>query len=183
MSAHPTILAVSLNPSHGFSKQPQLAINLIAGEGVEGDAHRGATTQHLYLKRKDPAQPNLAQVHLLASELLEELRAKGFDLAPGDLGENILTQGADLLSLPAATRLHLGANALLELTSLRTPCSQIDRFREGLQQYLWGERSADGKRPRRAGVMAIVLQGGLVYPNDVIRLQLPPGPHKPLGPV
>lgn len=183
MSAAARVVAVSLSPAHGFSKQPQLAITLLAGEGVEGDAHRGKTTQHLYLKHKDPTQPNLAQVHLLASELLEELRSKGFEVAAGELGENVLIKGLDLLALPTGTRLFLGADAVVEVTGLRTPCSQIDAFQGGLQQHLWGERGPDGKRPRRAGVMSIVLQGGLVYANDAIRVELPPEPHIPLGPV
>jgi len=159
----PTIAAVSRSPAHGFAKQPQTHIRLLAGEGVEGDAHRGTTTQHLYLKRKDPTQPNLCQVHLFAAEMLEELAAKGFHLQPGEIGENILTRNIDLLALPLGTQLQLGAEAVVEVTGLRTPCSQIDKF--------------------RAGVMAIVLRGGLVQPGDTITVSLPPKPHRPLGPV
>jgi MOSC domain-containing protein YiiM len=180
----PSVLAVSRSELHGFSKRPQAGIQLIAGEGVEGDAHRGVTTQHLYLQRKHPALPNLCQVHLLAVELLTELAAKGFPLQPGELGENILTCGIDLLQLPAKTHLHLGQHALVEITGLRTPCSQIDAHRRGLQRHLWGApQPGSTARERRAGVMSIVLQGGLVRPNDPIRIQLPPGPHLPLGPV
>lgn len=179
----PVVHSVSLSPAHGFSKQPQLFLRLIAGEGVEGDAHRGETTQHLYLKRKDPAQPNLAQVHLLASEMLEELAAKGHHVQPGELGENILTTGIDLLSLPRGTRLTLGPEALVEVTGLRTPCSQIDSFQQGLQQHMWGARDASGQRPRRAGIMSIVILGGEVRAGDTIRITLPPEPHVPLGPV
>lgn len=179
----PRIHSVSLNPAHGFSKTPQLFLRLIAGEGVEGDAHRGVTTQHLYLRRKDPTQPNLAQVHLLASEMLEELAAKGHTVKPGELGENLLTAGLELLSLPQGTRLLVGAEVVLEVTGLRTPCSQIDDFQGGLQQHMWGKRDADGKKTRRAGVMSIVLEGGEVRPGDTIRVELPPEPHVPLGPV
>jgi MOSC domain-containing protein YiiM len=179
----PTILAVSRSAAHGFAKQPQPHIHLLAGEGVEGDAHRGATTQHLYLKRKDPHQPNLCQVHLFAAEMLDELGAKGFTLGPGEIGENILTRGLDLLTLPLGTKLHLGAEAIVEVTGLRTPCSQIDGYRAGLQQYLWGQRDAAGKKTRRAGIMSVVLRGGLVTPGDALRVELPPLPHRPLGPV
>jgi MOSC domain-containing protein YiiM len=179
----PTIFAISRAAQHGFSKQPQPSLRLIAGEGIEGDAHRGVTTQHLYLKRKDPTLPNLCQVHLIASELLEELAVKGFALEPGELGENILTSGIELLALPRGTLLHLGQEAIVEVTGLRTPCSQIDGHRKGLQEHLWGERDATGKRPRRAGIMSIVLSGGVIHPNDAIRVTLPPGPHQPLGPV
>jgi MOSC domain-containing protein YiiM len=179
----PTILAISCAEEHGFSKQPKPHLRLIAGEGIEGDAHRGITTQHLYLKRKDPTLPNLCQVHLIASELLEELVSKGYALEPGELGENILTSGIELLTLPRGTLLHLGIEAIVEVTGLRTPCSQIDGHRSGLQQHLWGERDATGKRTRRAGIMCIVLTGGIIHPNDSIRVVLPPEPHLPLGPV
>jgi MOSC domain-containing protein YiiM len=183
----PTILAVSRSAAHGFAKQPQLHIQLLAGEGVEGDAHRGATTQHLYLKRKDPRQPNLCQVHLFAAEMLDELAAKGFPLGPGELGENILTRGLDLLTLPLGTHLHFGSHldtaAIVEVTGLRTPCSQIDGYRAGLQQHLWGPRDAAGKKTRRAGIMSIVLRGGIVAPGDALRVELPPLPHRALGPV
>jgi MOSC domain-containing protein YiiM len=179
----PTILATSRSAAHGFSKQPQPSIRLLAGQGVDGDAHRGTTVQHLYLKRKDASQPNLCQVHLFASEMLTELAQRGFPLQPGDLGENILTTGIDLLTLPRGTRLHLGADAIVEVTGLRTPCSQIDALRPGLQQHLWGPRDAANKKTRRAGIMSIVLQSGEVHPNDLLRIDLPPHPHKPLGPV
>ena len=181
-SPPPIVVAVSRKPAHTFSKQPQLAITLIAGEGVEGDAHRGTTTQHLYFKRKDPTRPNLAQVHLFAAEMLDELQGKGFNVAPGDLGENILTRNLDLLTLPTGTLLHLG-DTTLEVTGLRTPCSQIDAFQKGVQEQLWGPRDATGQRTRRAGIMSIVRKGGTVTPNTTISLELPPLPHKPLGPV
>lgn len=179
----PSVHSVSRSPAHGFSKEPQPFLRLIAGEGVEGDAHRGRTTQHLYLKRKDPTRPNLAQVHLLALEMLEELAAKGHTVRPGKLGENLLTTDMELLSLPLGTRLHVGVEAVLEVTGLRTPCSKIDSFQPGLQKHLWGERDASGQRPRRAGVMSVVLTGGEVRPGDNIRVELPPLPHVPLGPV
>jgi MOSC domain-containing protein YiiM len=178
-----TVEAVSRSSAHGFSKQPQPSIHLIPGEGVEGDAHRGVTVQHLYLMRRDPTQPNLCQVHLFCAEMLDELAAKGFPVAAGDLGENILTRGLNLLSLPLNTQLHLGDAAIVEVTGLRTPCTKIDDFRPGLQQHLWGERDTSGKKPRRAGIMSIVLHPGEVRPNDHIRIELPPQPHTPLGPV
>ncbi len=175
--------AVSRSTAHGFSKTPQPYLRLIPGEGVEGDAHRGVTVQHLYLMRRDPTQPNLCQVHLFAAEMLDELATKGFHINPGELGENILTRGVDLLSLPLGTRLLLGANAVVEITGLRTPCSKIDDFRAGLQQHLWGERDVTGKKVRRAGIMSIVLTAGEVMPGDTIQVELPPQPHQLLGPV
>lgn len=173
--------AVSRAPRHGFAKRPQAAIRLLAGEGVEGDAHRGTTVQHLYHVRRDPTQPNLCQVHLFAAEKLDELAAAGFPLGPGEIGENVLTRGIDLLALPRSTRVRLGAEAVVEITGLRTPCSQMDRYRTGLQTLLWGPREAGGKRARRAGVMAIVLVSGDVGPGDTLTLELPPLPHLRLG--
>ena len=177
------VVAVSRCPQHGFAKRLEPGIRLITGEGVEGDAHRGTTVQHLYRVRRDPTRPNLCQVHLFAAEMLAELAEKGYPLQPGEIGENILTHGLDLLNLPRGTLIFAGPEAVIEITGLRTPCSQIDRFRAGLQQHLWGERDAAGKRTRRAGVMAIVLAGGLVQAGDTLRLELPPRPHRPLGPV
>ena len=179
----PKVAAVSLSPAHGFSKQSQPHIRLLAGEGVEGDAHRGATVQHLYQERRTPFAPNLAQVHLLGAETLAELHAKGFAVAPGELGENILVEGLDLLALPQGTLLNLGTEAVVEMTGLRTPCRKIDAFRAGLQRHLWGERDATGKRTRRAGVMAIVGKAGLVAAGDRIHVELPPKPWQPLRPV
>ena len=177
------VLAVSCAPQHGFAKQPHGSLTLIAGQGVQGDAHRGETVQHLYKLRKDPRQPNLCQVHLFAAEMLAELAGHGYPLGPGEIGENVLTTGLALLGLPRGTVLHIGNDAVLEITGLRTPCLQIDRYRAGLQKYLWGPRDATGKRTCRAGVMSIVRTGGKIGPGDPLRVQLPPKPHLPLRPV
>ncbi len=179
----PTVVSVSHSEAHGFAKFALPCIRLIAGEGIEGDAHRGATTQHLYLKRKDPKLPNLCQVHLFAAEMLDELSTRGFGLQPGEIGENILTRGIDLLSLPEGTYLHLGAEAVVQVTGLRTPCSQIDAYRKGLQMHLWGPRDASGLRTRRAGIMSVVTRGGAVAAGDALRIVLPPKPYRALGPV
>ncbi len=164
-------------------KRAQPFIFLVRGEGVEGDAHRGTTVQHLYQVRRDRTQPNLCQVHLFAAEKLEELAAAGYVLGPGEIGENVLTRGVDLLRLPRGTRARLGSEAVVEITGLRTPCARMDGYRAGLQQLLWGPRDGKGKRERRAGVMAVVIAGGKVLKGDAIRLELPPEPHFMLGPV
>lgn len=177
----PSVLAVSLSATHTFSKQPRPAIRLLAGLGVEGDAHAGRTVQHRYHVRKDPTCPNHTQVHLLQSELFADLDPH-FSLQPGQLGENITTAGIDLLTLPLATRFHIGPEAVVELTGLRTPCTLIDRFQPGL---LAAVTRLGPSRPvhRRAGVMAIVLTSGTVRPGDPIRVNLPPTPLRPLQPV
>jgi MOSC domain-containing protein YiiM len=178
----PTVLAVSLRRGHHFSKTPQLSIRLLAGLGVEGDGHMGATVKHRYDARRDPTRPNLRQVHLIASELFDELRHKGFAVSPGDLGENVTTEGLDLLALPTGTRLRLGERATIELTGLREPCVLMDRFQNGLKAATL-DRDADGHVIRKAGVMAIVVGDGDVRPGDAIGVELPSEPHRLLSSV
>ncbi|WP_439574854.1 MOSC domain-containing protein [Phreatobacter sp.] len=172
------VVSVSLNPRHGFSKTCTDSVRLLAGEGIEGDAHCGRTVKHRSRVAIDPAQPNLRQVHLIHQELFAELAAKGFDLRPGDIGENILTRGIDLLALPTGARLAIG-EAEIEVTGLRNPCIQLDRFRPGLTQAVL-DRDSTGRLVRKAGIMAIVLAGGLVRRGDAIAVHLPAGPHRPL---
>lgn len=154
----------------------------MAGLGVEGDAHSGRTVQHRSRVARDPTQPNLRQVHLIHAELHDALNAAGFCVSAGDMGENITTRGVDLLGLPAGTRLHLGASAVVEVTGLRNPCPQLDAFQPGLLAAVLG-RDAEGALIRKAGAMGIVLANGEVQPNDPIRVVLPPEPHEPLKPV
>ena len=176
------VVAVSRAAGHRFSKPNEMWIRLVVGLGVEGDAHAGKTVKHRSRVARDPTQPNLRQVHLLHAELLDELRGKGFDLAAGQIGENVLTEGVDLLGVGTGTRLHLGADAIVEITGLRNPCIQLDRFRPGLIAATL-DRDAAGGLVRKAGVMAIVLADGDVRPGDPIRLIPPEGPHRPLMPV
>jgi MOSC domain-containing protein YiiM len=178
-TASGSVLAVCSSPRHGFSKQAQASIRLLSGRGVEGDAHCGETVQHLYLKRKNPQAPNRMQVHLLQSELLDELALAGFNLQPGNFGENITTRNIDLLTLPVGARLHLGEEAIVELTGLRTPCKQIEDFCPGLLKQVVHR---DGREiiQAKAGVMAVVLQGGVIAPGADICLTMPDGPHKPM---
>lgn len=176
------VTAVSRDAAHRFSKSNQAVIRLLAGLGVEGDAHLGETVQHLSRIRRNPSQPNLRQIHLLHAELHDELRAAGFAVSAGQMGENVTTRGIGLLGLPTGTRLHLGETAVVEVTGLRNPCVQLDRFQRGLMAAVLG-RDAAGRLIRKAGIMAIVLAGGEVRPGDPIRITLPPVPHRPLEPV
>jgi MOSC domain-containing protein YiiM len=177
-----SIVAVSLRAGHHFSKTPGLGIRLLKGLGVAGDAHMGETVKHRSRVRKDPTQPNLRQVHLLHTELFDELRAKGFAIKPADLGENITTEGIDLLALPTGARLHFGTNAIVEVTGLRNPCIQLDHFRKGLMAATL-DKDTDGNLIRKAGIMSIVIADGDVRPGDAIRVELPAMPHRPLLPV
>ncbi|WP_377268822.1 MOSC domain-containing protein [Peterkaempfera sp. SMS 1(5)a] len=174
-----TVVAVSSNPEHTFSKPCRDRIRLLAGLGVEGDTHLGVTVQHRSRVAQDPTQPNLRQVHLIHAELHDELREAGFDVPPGGMGENITTRGVDLLALPAGTRLRLGPEAVVEVTGLRNPCLQIDHYRQGMLKAVLG-RDEDGNLIRKAGVMGIVLTGGDIHPGDAVGVDLPAEPHRPL---
>ena len=176
------VVAVSRSASHTLAKGPQLAVQLIEGRGVEGDAHAGATVKHRSRVARDPQQPNLRQVHLIHSELHAELRGAGYDVSAGQMGENVTTEGIDLLGLPTGTRLRLGEEAIVELTGLRNPCAQLDRIQPGLMAATLG-RDQHGKLVRKAGVMAIVVASGPVRPDDAVTVELPPAPHRPLEPV
>ncbi|MEP7022143.1 MAG: MOSC domain-containing protein [Pseudonocardiales bacterium] len=176
------VIAVSRDGAHRFSKAPVEVIRLIEGLGLESDAHAGVTVQHLSRMRRDPTQPNLRQVHLVHAELHVELAGRGFTVTPGDMGENVTTHGIDLLGLPTGTQLGLGTEAVIELTGLRNPCVQLDRFAKGLMAAVL-DRAADGSLIRKAGVMSIVIAGGEVRAGDPIAVVLPSGRHRPLEPV
>ncbi|MEW5871029.1 MAG: MOSC domain-containing protein [Chloroflexota bacterium] len=173
------VIAVSCSAAHTFSKPNQASIQLLAGLGVQGDAHLGGTVQHRSRLAADPSQPNLRQVHLIHAELFDELRAAGLEVSPGELGENITTRGLALLDLPRGARLLIGGAAVVAVTGLRNPCAQIERFQKGLLAAVL-ERDAGGNLIRKAGVMGVVLAGGEVRPGDPVRVELPPEPRQPL---
>jgi len=175
-----TVLSVSRSSKHRFSKTNQLAIRLVEGLGIEGDAHAGTTVQHRSRVARDPTQPNLRQVHLIHAELFDELAATGFKVSAGEMGENITTKGIDLLTLPAGTHLAIGDSAVVEVTGLRNPCVQIDQFQAGLMRAVLG-RDAEGNLVRKTGVMSIVIAGGEVHPGDAIKMMLPASPHRKLA--
>lgn len=164
---------------YSFTKPNRDSVTLLTGLGVEGDVHAGVTVKHRSRVAQDPTQPNLRQVHLIHQELFAELRQAGFEVSPGDLGENITTAGIDLLGLPVGTLLRLGDEAVVEVTGLRNPCLQIDTFQAGLLKQVVG-RADDGTVVRKAGIMSVVRTGGVVRPGDVIKAVLPVGPHRPL---
>lgn len=178
----PKVIAVCASPGHTMSKPAAGSIRLIAGIGVEGDAHAGTTVKHRSRVAQDPTAPNLRQVHLLHSEMLQEVAAKGYVVTPGLLGENVTTSGIDLLALPRGTRLRLGDTAEIEVTGLRNPCRQIDAFGDGLMEAFI-ERIPGQGVIRKAGIMSIVLEGGVVSAGDPVTVFLPPLPHEALKPV
>ena len=178
----PIVTALACAPDHKFSKALAAEIVLRVGHGIEGDAHAGVKVKHRSRVARDASQPNLRQVHLIAHEMLDELRESGFDVSPGALGENVTTRGLVLIDLPRGARLILGEAAVIEITGLRNPCKQLDKFQKGLMAATL-DRDAQGGLIRKAGVMAIVIAGGLVRAGDPIRVELPPEPHARLEPV
>ncbi len=176
------VVAVSRSPVHLFSKANQSAIQLLAGLGVKDDTHAGITVQHRSRVARDPSQPNLRQIHLIHIELLVELNSLGFDVEAGQMGENITTQGIDLLGLPTDARLRIGDEATVEIKGLRNPCLQLNQIQDGLMAAVLG-RDAQGKLIRKAGVMGMVVAGGLVTPGDITDIEIPLPPYQPLEPV
>ena len=157
----PYVAAVHRSGEYTFTKPTVEQIGLVAGIGVDGDVHAGVTVRHRSRVAHDPTQPNLRQVHLIHGELHDELAAAGFVVAPGAMGENVTTRDIDLLALPTGTRLHLGVDAVVEVTGLRNPCAQLDGLQPGLLAAVL-DHDADGRRVRKAGVMGVVLAGGPV---------------------
>lgn len=176
------VIAVARSAEHRFSKSLVGAIRLVAGVGVGDDAHAGTTVQHQSRVRTDPSQPNLRQVHLLHAELFEELGAKGFCVFSGDIGEDVTTRGLELLGLPRGALLRIGSSAVVEVTGLRNPCRQLDAFQPGLRAAML-DHDPLGGLIRKAGIMAIVVQGGEVQLGDIIEAELPPEPYTSLEPV
>ncbi|HEY7030734.1 MAG TPA: MOSC domain-containing protein [Thermomicrobiales bacterium] len=176
------VTAVSRSAGHTMSKSNREGITLVAGLGVDDDAHQGQTVKHRSRVARDPAQPNLRQVHLIHAELHDELQTAGFNVVAGQMGENITTRGLDLLRLPTGARLHLGESAVVEVTGLRNPCAQLDGIQQGLMAATL-DRDEAGNLIRKAGIMGIVLVSGEVRPGDTIRVELPPEPHQRLQPV
>src|SRR5262249_22834821 len=177
------VTAVSRSKDHTFSKSNVLTIRLVAGLGVEGDAHLGEKVKHRYhILKKGPDTPNLRQVHLIHEELFEELHAASLNVQPGAIGENVTKPGIDLLALPMQTHLGLGDEAVIEITGLRNPCRQIEAFQQGLLSAVLG-RDSEGNLIRKAGVMAVVVRGGHVKAGDAVSVMLPEGEQRPLLPV
>lgn len=176
ISHNARVTSVSKSGTHSFSKAVCDSIHLVAGLGVEGDAHFGTTVKHRSRVAIDPTQPNLRQVHLIHGELHDELTAQGFRVAPGIMGENMTTRGIDLLGLPRDTVLRIGESAAIKLTGLRNPCKQLEDFQTGLLRALI-DKTPEGEIIRKSGVMSIVITGGPIKAGDTIEIQLPDKPH------
>jgi MOSC domain-containing protein YiiM len=175
-----SVVGLHRSPEHGFSKQSVAEIEVIAGVGVAGDAHSGPLVRHRSRVASDPSQPNLRQVHLIASELFAVLDQVGHRVGAGDLGENVTTAGLDLEMLAVGSVLRLGETALVAVAGLRNPCAQIDAFQPGLLRQV-RSHGESGQLVRRAGIMGVVVLGGVVRVGDTIEVSVPPGPKQPLA--
>jgi MOSC domain-containing protein YiiM len=173
------VVSLAKDAHHRFSKQSCHSLSFVEGKGIEGDAHFGKTVQHRSRVKADPTQPNLRQVHLVQSEMINNLQESGFNVGPGVIGENVLTAGIDLLTLPEGTLLKLGEEVVLKVTGLRNPCAQLDNYQKGLTKAVL-DKDENGRLIRKAGIMATVEAGGVVSVGDVISVQFPPKPHKAL---
>ncbi|WP_421850941.1 MOSC domain-containing protein [Marinomonas sp.] len=170
------VISLSKDSEHHFSKETCESLIFLKGLGIEGDAHCGVTVKHRSRVKADPTQPNLRQVHLVHSELISELKNSGFNVDAGTIGENVFTEGVDLLSLPRDTLISLGSQVVLKVTGLRNPCAQLDNYQSGLTKAVL-DRDEDGSLVRKAGIMAVVDEGGIVKVGDSISLKMPPEPH------
>jgi MOSC domain-containing protein YiiM len=177
-----TVVGVSSKETHGVRKVPREAVTLVAGHGVEGDYHAGAFVRHRSRAAKDPRQPNLRQVHLMHAELFDELAPLGIAVRPGDMGENITTRGLPILDLAPGSRLHLGESAVVEITGCRNPCAQLNDV-DGRLLAQVAQKAADGSIIRKAGIMGVVIAGGVVRPGDAIRVEVPEGAAGRLQPI
>ena len=117
-------------------------------------------------------------MHLIHAELHEELNKARFDVSPGQMGENITTRGIDLLKLPTDTRLRI-KKAIIQVTGLRNPCTQLDNFQPGLMAAVL-DKDENGCLIRKAGIMGIVIAGGAISAGDTIEVELPSQPYRPL---
>ena len=174
-----TVNTLHSDDGHNFSKPSITEAVFLAGIGIEGDAHSGATTQHLSRQKKDASRPNLRQIHLVASEVHDGLRNEGFDVPFGGFGENLTTLGLELGELPVGTTLRLGDDVIIALTGFRDPCAQIDNFQEGLRAAV-SFKPEVGPQLFRNGVMSVVVRGGTVRVGDPIKVALPAEPHQPM---
>ena len=172
--------AVACDSTHRFSKPRREVIHLVAGHGIEGDAHAGPHVRHRFLARRNPGSPNLRQVHLIPAELFDDLASFGYQISSGDLGENVTTRGLQLERLPLGALLRLGSSAVVELTGLRKPCVLLDRFQSGLKKRMLNESEG---LPYKCGVMGIVRAGGPVRAGDKIHVVLPDGNPGQLPPL
>ena len=146
-----------INISHGGVPKHPVPHAMVHPLGVEGDSH---------------AHPHIhgglhQAILLITSEAIEELRAQGFAVYPGALGENVTTEGIDRRQMRAGQRYRLG-DAIVELTKVRAPCNQLDSYGAGIQEAVYNKpavKAGDTTTPTWgiSGFYASVVQGGMIH--------------------
>jgi MOSC domain-containing protein YiiM len=114
-----------------------------------------------------------------AIEAAKALKPQGINTILTRLGENITTRGVDLLRLPVDTELRIGPSAIVRLTGLRNPCTQLDVFQSGLLSAVL-DRTSEGDVVRKSGVMGVVVATGPVRAGDGVVVVRPAEPYRAL---
>ena len=137
-------MAVCTSEAKGTRKRNVMEASVRADHGIEGDAHSG---------------PWHRQVSLLALESIRKMVEKGLEVGPGDFGENLTTEGLELVSLPIGATLAVGDEVLLEVTQIGKECHD---------RCAIYHQAGDCVMPRE-GIFARVVRGGTVRVGDEIR--------------
>jgi molybdopterin adenylyltransferase len=144
------VVSVNVGPVKGARKSRVGEARVIAGSGLDGDAHAGAGHR---------------QVSLLARESVDKMRAAGLDVGPGDFAENITTEGLELVSLPVGTVLRVGGSVRLEVSQIGKVCHD---------RCAIYEQAGDCVMPRE-GIFARVLAGGTIRAGEAVEVESLPG--------
>ena len=163
-----SVVAVCKKAQPGIPKLEIAAIQLLENYGVVGDYHAGEFVRHRYLAKKDPTKPNLRQVLLIDPTILTELASQDIHLEPGMMGENIILDGINVMSLVIGTQVEVG-EAVLEITEVRNPCYQLNEMHPRLLKV--AETSGTKPDPRNVGMLARILTGGWVRPGDTVTVR------------
>lgn len=110
---------------------------------------------------------------LIASEVIEDLRQRGYPVYPGALGENITTRGIDFRQLRIGDQVRIG-DVLIELTKVRGPCAALDAYGPSIKQEIYDPKVKAGDQTSehwgRSGFYAAVLRPGTIRVDDIITL-------------
>lgn len=132
-------------PEGRYLRVPLQTANLVVGHGIEGDRKGGHPRR---------------QLNIMSAETLNTLAGEGYNIEPGQMGEQMVVSGLDVDTLPVGTLLQLGDTAIIEVTIPREGC---DRF-EAIQGF------PREKTTGRVGIMARVVESGQINIGDSVRI-------------
>lgn len=148
----------------GLPKLPVEGVVRLTAEGIEGDWQRN---------RRYHGGPDKA-VLMIAAEAVEELSAHGYPVTNGSLGENLTVSGMDRRNWRTGQRYRVGEGCVIELTTQRVPCLNLDPYGAGIKAELYDAacRAKDVTSPRWAngGFYARVISEGVVFAGASIEL-------------